>query len=230
MKNLSAVPFFCCLILSSAAFGQVDPVQTDMFASKNLADWAFHADKEGIKVEDVFSFTADGVLACKGTPFGWLGTKENYRNFKLALEYRWPEGVKPTNSGVFLRINHQKKDTFLPRVIEVQLAHGNAGDLWGFHGMGLPAPATCAASRVSWRPGNEKVGVSSGVKHLLNAEKEPGQWNTMEIVCSEGLVVVMLNGKIVNWVLDAEQTPGKIGFQSEGGPIEFRNAVLTALP
>jgi hypothetical protein len=44
------------------------------------------------------------------------------------------------------------------------------------------------------------------------------------------LIVVVVNGKIVNWVTDAEQTPGKIGFQSEGGPIEFRNAILTLLP
>ncbi len=201
-----------------------------MFAGKNLADWAFHVEKEGVSVEDVFSFTEDGVLACKGQPFGWIGTKKNHKNFKLAVEYRWPEGVKPTNSGIFLRANHQKKDSFLPRVIEVQLAHGQAGDLWGFNGMGLPAPATADADRISWRDNGPKIGISKGVKHLLDAENEPGQWNVMEIVCSEGLVVVMLNGKIVNWVLNAEQTPGKIAFQSEGGPIEFRNALLTELP
>ena len=226
MKNkIMSVSFCLSMLFSTVVFGQVK-----MFEQKNLVDWAFHVDKEGVKVEDVFSFTADGVLACKGEPFGWLGTKENHKNFKLAVEYRWPEGVKPTNSGIFLRLNHQKKDTFLPRTVEVQLAHGNAGDLWGFHGMKLPAPPACEAARISGRDGGEKLGVMMGVKKTVAAEKEPGQWNVMEILCSEGLIVVVLNGKIVNWVTDAEQTPGKIGFQSEGGPVEFRNAILTALP
>ncbi len=94
----------------------------------------------------------------------------------------------------------------------------------------MPAPATCDVSRISWRDNGTQVGISCGVKHLFNNENEPGQWNSMEIVCSEGLVVVQLNGKIVNWVLNAEQTPGKLAFQSEGGPIEFRNAMLTELP
>ena len=225
MNKTISLSFCLVLLFSVAAFGQ-----TEMFAKKNLADWDFHVDQEGVKVEDVFAFTDAGVLTCKGEPFGWLGTKERYKNFKLTLEYRWPEGVKPTNSGIFVRLTHQKKETFLPRTIEVQLAHGSAGDLWGFHGFSLPAPTTCDTARISWRDGGEKLGIMMGVKRIVAAENEPGKWNAMEIVCSEGLIIVTMNGKIANWVTGVEQTPGKIGFQSEGGPIEFKNAMLTVLP
>ncbi|MDR0870582.1 MAG: DUF1080 domain-containing protein [Planctomycetaceae bacterium] len=202
--------------------------QTLLFEKTNLNEWAFHTDKEGVQAADIYSF-ADGVLKCKGEPFGWLGTKENYKNFKLEVEYRWAEGAKPTNSGIFIRLCGQNEDTFLPKTIEVQLGHKNAGDLWGFHGFTLPAPKG-ADDRFSEKDGNEKLGKMMGVKKLQDREKEPGQWNAVEVLAVNGFVVVSVNGKIVNWVTDAEQVEGKIGFQSEGGPIEFRNAVLDVLP
>jgi len=65
---------------------------------------------------------------------------------------------------------------------------------------------------------------------MIDMEKAPGQWNSMEILCNEELLVVVVNGKIVNWATGTEVVAGRIGLQSEGGPIEFRNAVLTPLP
>lgn len=204
--------------------------QVDLFEKKNLAEWDFFVEDKEIAVGDVFSFTEDGILACKGKPFGYLATKELYKNYKISLEYRWPKDVKPTNSGIFLRITDQPPKTFLPKCFEVQLAHNSAGDLWGFHGRKLPAPPGSPEARVVEADGNEIVGKQNGVKRILGVENKPGEWNALDILCSEGLIVVVLNGKIVNWATDAEVVPGKIGFQSEGGPVEFRNAVLNVLP
>ncbi len=221
MSKRLIASFVCCWVfVAVTAFGQ-----TALFEKKNLAEWDFYVDKEGVKVEEVFSFTGDDVLACKGQPFGYLCTKESYKNFKISVDWRYPEGVKPTNSGIFLRIGEQPKGLFLPQVIEVQLAHKSAGDLWGFHGRKLTGPA----ERFIDRDG-EKIGKTNGVKRILDMEKEPGQWNAMEILCNDGLVVVVVNGKIVNWTIGAEPLAGRLGFQSEGGPIEFKNAVLTTLP
>ncbi|MDR2115696.1 MAG: DUF1080 domain-containing protein [Planctomycetaceae bacterium] len=229
-KNIFTI-VFCCTILSAVTvFGQIAPNQVNLFEKKNLSEWDFHTDKEGVTVENVYSFSDNGILLCKGEPFGWLGTKEEYKNFKLSVDYRWSPEVKPTNSGIFLRLNKQPEKTFLPRCVEVQLAWKNAGDLYGFHGMKLPPPAGIAEGRASARDGGEKSGSINGLKKIADIEKEPGQWNTLEILCSNGLIVIVVNGVIVNWVTDAEQTPGKIGFQSEGGPIEFRHAVLTVFP
>jgi hypothetical protein len=214
--------FVCCWILFAvSAFGQ-----TALFEKKNLADWDFYAVQAEVKVEDVFSFTDDGRLLCTGQPFGYLATKETYKNFKFAIEWRWTEGKEPTNSGIFLKIGEQPKDTFLPQTVEVQLQHQNAGDLWGFHGRELAGPA----DRFVARDGNATTGKTKGVRKLLGAEKEPGQWNAMEILCADGLIVVVINGKIVNWATGAETIAGRIGLQSEGGPVEFRNALLTTLP
>ncbi|MDR2344698.1 MAG: DUF1080 domain-containing protein [Planctomycetaceae bacterium] len=235
IKNILTIVFcctvFCCTVLSTViVFGQVVPNQVNLFEKTNLSEWDFHTDKEGVTVEKVYSFSKDGILTCQGEPFGWLGTKEEYKNFKLSIDYCWPSGVKPTNSGIFIRLNRQPEQTFLPRCIEVQLASKSAGDLYGFHGMKLPVPEGAVKGRDSARDGGKQFGFINGLKKIADREKEPGQWNTLDILCSNGLIVIVVNGSIVNWVTNAEQIPGKIGFQSEGGLIEFRRAVLTVLP
>jgi hypothetical protein len=232
MKKIIAVSSVFCAVLffnaffnTAASFGQVA-----LFENTNLNEWTFFTDKEGVKVNEIFSFTGDKVLHCKGQPFGYLATKENYKNYKLSVEYRWAEGEKPTNSGIFVRITDQPEKTFLPKTFEVQLGHGSAGDLWGFHGRNLKAPADTDAARYVEKNGGDITGEQKGVKRLVGNEKEPGQWNSVDVLVQNGLIVIVFNGTIVNWITDAEVVDGKIGFQSEGGPVEFRNAVLTVLP
>lgn len=197
----------------------------DLLKNRNFDDWDFHFVDPAVKGTDIFAFGEEGVLKCKGMPFGYIATKKDYKNFKLMVDWIWPDGVEPTNSGVFLRVNGQPQESFLPRGVEVQLHNGNAGDLWAFHGMKIAG----VADRYSDRPETDH-GHIRGIKGLEKAEKEPGKWNRTEIVCVDGQIIVAVNGKIVNWTSDAETTPGKIGLQSEGGPVEFRNVILTPLP
>jgi len=218
--RMIALSVCCFMLVAVSVFGQ-----TALFEKKNLAEWDFYVDKDDVKVGDVFSFTEDGHLRCMGKPFGYLATKESYKNFKLALEWVWPEGVAPTNSGIFLQITDQPKGAFLPKTVEVQLQYKNAGDAWAFHGRKLTGPADRHVAAES-----PEIGKFEGVRKILDAEKAPGQWNAMELLCVDGLLIVVVNGKIVNWTTGAEPIEGRIGFQSEGGSIEFRNAVLTTLP
>ena len=221
MSRWMVASLICCWMFVTASVSG----QTMLFEKQNLADWDFYVVKEGVKVEDVFSFTDDGRLLCKGQPLGYLATKESYKNFKFAVEWRWTPETRPTNSGIFLKITDMPKDSFLPKTIEVQLQNRSAGDLWGFHGRTITEPGNRVINRE-----NPTIGKMSGTQKLLMAENEPGQWNSMEILCADSLIVVTVNGKIVNWTTGAEPIEGRIGFQSEGGPIEFRNAVLNVLP
>lgn len=227
--NKTVIALFCCLVLSAASVVGQNAEPVKLFEQQDLSQWRFHVAKEGVDVKDVFTFSGD-VLTSTGQPFGYLATKEKYRNFKLTVEYRWPDGATPTNSGIFLRMTEQPPKSFLSKCFEVQLAHGDAGDLWGFHGRRLPAPPQVTGERIVFKNGGDIAGEQSGVKRFVGAENEPGQWNAIEILCSEGLIVIVMNGKIVNWATDAEIIDGNIGFQSEGGPVEFRNALLTVLP
>ena len=59
-----------------------------------------------------------------------------------------------------------------------------------------------------------------------NPEKADGEWNETIIVCKGGHIRATVNGVLANEAV-AAATEGYIGFQSEGGPIEFRNIYIT---
>ncbi len=211
-----AVPF----ALSGGSAAADDSREAELFKNATLDRFDFHLDENGRKA-DVFSFSGEETLRVQGKPFGWIATKKEYKNFKLSVKYRWPEGVKPTNSGLFLRINGESPN-FLPKCFEIQLKPGSVGDICAFHGK----PLAGDAERFTEDPNNALCGHLRLVKKFRNAERPAGQWNDVEVLCFEGLIVVWVNDQVVNWAHDAENLPGKIGFQSEGGPIEFQDAEI----
>ena len=223
MKKIAAL-ILTAVILAAAEslFAQNPSDPVPLFASARLDDWDFFLDDPALAKSDVWEFRDGGILYCKGMPFGWLGTKKEYRNFHLTVEYRWPEGETPSNSGVFLRIAGDP--AALPQCVECQLAAGKAGDLYGFGGRKIAG----SSDRSDVVTG--KIGTYYAVTGYARNEKPAGEWNRLEIVCQDGTIAVVLNGRLVNWTLSAEAPAGKLGFQSEGGPIEFRNPLLTELP
>ncbi len=91
------------------------------------------------------------------------------------VEYRWPGGdSKPGNSGIFSRI--EEPLTPLPRAIEVQLQHGNAGDVLGLQGK----PIQGGQERFFEVKKHAVAGDISGVRKMSAAEKTPGEWNRVE--------------------------------------------------
>ncbi len=66
----------------------------------------------------------DGVIHISGDPFGYMRTKEIYSDYKLHVEWRWPD--EATNSGVF--VHAATPDAIWLKCIECQLKAGSAGD------------------------------------------------------------------------------------------------------
>ena len=84
-KIILATSILATAILSSAQ-------QTiDLFNGKDLSNWKFYLEDSTTKPEEVFS-VKEGLIHIKGTPFGYMYTKEKYGNYKLHVEYRWPNG------------------------------------------------------------------------------------------------------------------------------------------
>lgn len=212
------------LTLAGCATLDTDSRQTvELFNGRDLADWTAFSAKEGTPKEAVWS-VQDGVIVCKGEPMGWLAASLPRAEGELSLEYRWAPGKEPGNSGIFLGIGGEPKA--LPRCVEVQLKHGNAGDIFGFHGL----PVSCAdTNRALLKKGSGLGGDLSGAKRLAGAEKPAGEWNHLEIEIEDGKIEVELNGKDVNEVTCAEKLAGRIGLQSEGGEIHFRRVTVTPL-
>lgn len=211
------------LIVCGAARGWADePASIDLFNGRDLSGWTFFLEKPDLKMEDVWR-VEDGILVCKGEPMGYLATKDRYKNFRLVVEWRWPPGDTPGNSGVLMRITGPPK--VLPRCVEAQLKSGDAGDIWTFEGF----PVTGDAAR--WREvDHEKLGHLAGLSKLESNEKPPGEWNRYEITLCGDKLTLCVNGKVVNEATGCEQVAGRIALQSEGGVIQFRTVRLEPLP
>jgi hypothetical protein len=211
-----------CLVASAAA-DEKSSKAVALFNGECLEGWdCFLVDKD-VKTEDVWS-VQDGILVCKGEPVGYLFTKEKFTNFCLVVEWRWPSGMEPGNSGVLLRVAGDPV-TFLPQCVEAQLKHGSAGDIWAFYG----AKVEGDEARFKKIEGHEKLGDFAGVGKIKDAEKAPGKWNKYVIQVDGGDLTLTVNGETVNEATGLDVVAGSIGLQSEGGQIEFRTVKLTPL-
>ena len=165
----------------TAAEGTASSISSvELLNGDNLDGWSHVLVGEGVKKEDVWS-VKDGTLVCKGTPLGYLFTDKSYQDFTLRFEWRWAPGAEPGNSGVLLRIAG-KPATFMPKCVEAQLKHENAGDVWGFFGASIDGPA----ERIQEVKDHKSLGNFKGVKKIKAAEKPPGEWNKYEIKVSGG--------------------------------------------
>lgn len=219
MRRIS--PLAAVLAVSLVSSGRAEDTKGDtvkLFNGKDLSGWKVFIDPKhkDVKPEDVWS-VHDGVLRCKGKPFGYALTEKEYGDYVLTAEWRWPE--KPGNSGVFVHVSGP--DKIWPKGVEAQLFAGHAGDFWLVDGFNL---------KVDKARQDKKTPRHFVRRHADQpVEKKPGQWNKYEITCKGNTIKLVVNGMLVNEGRDAEASRGKILLQSEGAPIEFRNIELKSL-
>lgn len=220
MKRIVAFTIFGGALLSSsmvlACARDSSGQEIRLFNGRDLAGWEYFLVDENAQMEDVWS-VEDGILVVQGEPRGYLYTENDYENFRLVVEWRWPE--TPGNSGVLMRITGEPM--MLPNCVEAQLQSGNAGDMYGFQGFRIGGDE----ERLSEIPNLHGWGLTK----IEGNENEPGEWNTYEITVDGDMITLIVNGKQVNEATDVDVRPGRIGLQSEGGVIHFRTVTLTPL-
>ena len=187
-----------------------------LWNGKDFSGWKLYVPDENINVKDIWS-VKDGVVYCTGKPNGYMRTKGKYDNYRLHLEWCWPD--EPTNSGVLLHASGP--DQVWPVCIECQLKAGSAGDFVLMGGAGITVD------------GKDMQNVEKRFvvipKKQKSSEKSAGQWNTYDIHSNKGTIRCYVNGVLQNEGTGATQTAGWICLQSEGGPIEFRNIYIEPL-
>jgi len=181
-----------------------------LFNGRNVEGWKLFVPDPNVDVSKVWT-VRDGVIHCAGNPVGYIRTLQEYENYRLRFEWRWPEGGG--NSGVLLHISGE--DVVWPRSIESQLQDRYAGDFWVIGGAEFKEHTNPADRRVP--------------KRTDSNEKPLGEWNVKEIVCKDNTISVTVNGHLQNVATETNVNRGTIGFQSEGAPIEFRNITLEIL-
>lgn len=214
MPSSARIARCAVLVIGLAAAGRslAEPPEIELFNGKNLEGW------EVVAGDPADWSVVDGVLTCGGN-HGWLGTKRRFDNFRLVVEFRLPEGG---DSGVFLRAGDEGNPAF--DAIEVQLLDDRAVPY-----RDLPNHALCGA-----------VYALAGPERRLS--RQPGEWQSIEIVCGLDRVATTLNGEPVADVSltkfkdRAENThpgvtrrQGRIGLQAWGTKAEFRSIVIRPL-
>ena len=177
---------------------------TKLFNGKDLSGWNFVVDKNSVPAEQVYS-VKDGVINITGQPFGYMYTKEKYGDYKLHVEYRWPNGKEKANNP-------------FPNGIECNLMLDNAGDFVLLGGSDL--------TEYQNKPGQPRPSFPKIQKANQDSEKPAGEWNEANIFVKNGVITVYINGVYQNTGTNKVKE-GYIGLQSEGKEVQFRNVTIT---
>jgi hypothetical protein len=215
VKSLSVVVVallisIAALVSSASAQSAAALVPThhlELFDGKTLLGWTFVSKDTNVSAASIWSVT-NGVIVCLGKPHGYARTLRTYRDYRLHVEWRWPDG--PGNSGIFLHLN--PPDQVWPLCFEAQLLAGDAGELRLNGGSRLSSLADPKARSLPRRH--------------PSSEKPAGEWNVCDIRCRGNTVAIRVNGVLQNEAAGASVDSGAIGLQAEGALVEFRNIFL----
>lgn len=204
----------CFLIVALSGFAQKKQA---LFNGKNLKGWMVYVNDPKINQAEYF-YVKDGVIETTGVPAGYLRTKKEFSNYRLHVEWRYPE--KPVNSGIMLHVTGP--DKIWVAHFQANLKHLNVGD-FVVHGVGEKATIG----------GKEYVSTEKdkpAVPKMNPANEKPdGEWNDYDIVCKGNTVEIKVNGVIQNVATNCSLTKGAIALQAEGCKIQFRNLWIEKL-
>lgn len=235
MKSSYLFPilFFTLLTCQSESQSQNDKADNEtktisLFNGEDLTGW--HADipamDENPDTTEAF-IVRDGMLVSLGDPRGHLITNEEYSDYRLVAEYRFPG--EPGNCGILVHASAPRAlYEMFPQSIEVQMMHENAGDFW------VIVEDITVPDMVEQRGPEEEWGIREGdnrrIVNLTDDSENPlGEWNRMTIETLGDSLKVWVNGDLVNFGYDATAESGHIALQAEGAEVEFRKIELTSI-
>jgi hypothetical protein len=180
---------------------------TSLFNGRDFTGWDIQPDKGAWKVED-------GVMHCYGKPNDpyFIISERKYENFELYVDFRMSARC---NSGVTIHLieRYHGRESRMGMEIQVGDDAGSAPDVH-----------SCGA-------------IYDVVPPLLSAVKPAKHWNTYHIIMDWPMLLIELNGQIVqnenmekNPRLKYRLRNGHIGLQNHGREVEYRNVYIRELP
>lgn len=202
------------MLLAVAGFAKK---KQSLFNGKDLTGWYVYVSDSNIDPGKYF-YVKDGAIETVGVPVGYLRTKNEYSNYRLHVEWRYPE--KEVNSGIMLHVSGP--DKIWVTHYQANLKHQNVGD-FVVHGVGEKATINGKeyVSTEKDKPAVPKLNPSN--------EKPAGEWNSYDIVCKGSTVEVKVNGLLQNTATNCTLTKGAIALQAEGCKIQFRNIWIESI-
>ncbi len=208
---------------------------------------------------DVFStFMKDNeqVIKVTGEYYGCLVTKEIYDNYHFQLKFKWgdkklvPRKNRLKDSGILYHsvgdfgAEHWRSWMMSQ---EFQIMEAHTGDFWSQATSAIDIRAYASESGLNPMAHESQDFLSFGErgeagKYCLrsnNYENDPGEWNTLDLVCFNGKSLHIVNGEVVMVLKDSryinengEVVPlekGKIQLQSEAAELFFKEIKIRLL-
>lgn len=225
---LSIIVFAVAMISWKTPDLKKDKTPYSLFNGTDLTGWHVDVPDMDNNPEAVNPFIVrDNRLVSLGNPRGHLITDSIYQNYKLEIDYRFPN--KPGNCGVLVHASTPRAlYGMFPKSIEVQMEHKNAGDFWCIvEDVEVPNMENRRGPKDNW---GTTEGKERRIQNLTeNSEAPLGQWNTMVIECLDNTITVWVNGDLVNDGVNATIHKGQIALQAEGAEVEFKKIEITPL-
>ena len=214
----------------------------------------FHDDPK-----DIWTFAKDGTFNISGCGYGYVATKENYRDYHLVIEFKWGTKTwgarekKAKDNGILLHAygpHGAYADTWMAS-IEAQIIEGGIGDILVLS----PTPElttslsaeftldrdkekiwkqgaprqTVTKGRINWRGRDEDWSDTVGFRGRNDVESPSGEWNRLEVIAKGDTLQYFVNGAMVNEAFDCKPSEGKILLQTEGAEMIVRRYELYPL-
>src|ERR1700733_8879431 len=86
---------FCCFLFYSISIVKSQQY-TPLFNGKNLDGWYIFLTGKLVDQDPDSTFTVqDSMIHASGKDFGYISTKNSYKNFHLSLEFKWGQKNHP---------------------------------------------------------------------------------------------------------------------------------------
>jgi hypothetical protein len=178
------------------------------------------------------------ILHIDRGPTGLIRSMKPYENFILEMQWRHLTGAPSANGNAEtsgnsgLLIAHgpfpNVGGPYPPEGHEVQVCNLGNGSWYTSHGDLFSLPGT--NSKATPDP---RFAISHTCGHRsMPVEfhgKPTGEWNHVRLTCVDGTLQQEMNGKLVTALYRISPRKGYLSFESEGGPVEFRNMRLQEL-
>ena len=209
--------------------------------------------------KDIWTFAKDGTFNISGRGYGYVATKENYRDYHLVIEFKWGTKTwgarekKAKDNGILLHAygpHGAYSDTWMAS-IEAQIIEGGVGDILVLS----PTPElttslsaeialdrdkekiwkkgeprqTVTKGRINWRGRDEDWSDTVGFRGKNDVESPSGEWNRLEVIAKGDTLQYFANGAMVNEAFDCKPSEGKILLQTEGAEMIVRRYELYPL-
>ena len=193
-----------------------------LFNQKDLKGWYAFGEEKGKVNNAAELFSVENkMIRMYGPKSGYLMSEQSFKNFEMTVEFRWnldtqvAKKMNTKNSGVMYLVPAETPDVLWPKGIQFQIKEGATGDFV------LLQEVSLNVNGVKVEPGKSVVS-----KRFADAEKPFGEWNKLEVISKNGVVIQKLNGVVVNQGSESTVTEGRVLLQYEGFPIDFRKVCI----